>query len=584
MKKILIYLKISLFLCLAPYILQAQNECNWIANLGNIYSDNIQAISSDTNGDMLLVLNLDNDSDAVFNNYSAIIDKFSPDGSMLFWEVYFEIVSPDASVETKAVATDSNNDVYVVGEFDGMISFHQDIFEGDYDIFIAKLDGDNGDLLWFQTANNTEDPGFGPDFLISHYDRIHDIAVDANNNIYVTGQIGFDIHIGDVDIYTGTNSSQEGDMFILKLNQNGVPLWGQSAAGSLPDYGKAVAVDNQNNVYVTGMFAIALAFSNSNTVLESQSNYDFFVAKYNTNNGSLLWAEAGVSGFDVFSQDIAVDNQNNIYITGDFSGSFDFSNTTVSTSADDFLLNPHFYILKMDVDANVQWVHTAIGVVGATSRTGEAIVIDDSNQVYVAGDFAGLMNFDNGDSFIGDALNSLFVVKYDHNGNYLGATHTSSPSDDFGGDNAKAMALSQNNNLWIVGELYGTLEWEGVVLETLGATDGIVWSLCTNQFVGGSIGLNDFAVLEKDAFFIKNANNVLQNKEIMQLQLTEIAQKEQTLYLSICNIDGHILKEQKLNYPSANVALKMPTSLTNGIYFLTLYSKTQQQTMRFVKQ
>lgn len=65
--------------------------------------------------------------------------------------------------------------------------------------------------------------------------------------------------------------------------------WAKSHGGAARDLGAAIAVDNQGNSYVTGNFSGTVAFGT--LILTSAGDTDIFVAKYD-DSGTVLWAKS----------------------------------------------------------------------------------------------------------------------------------------------------------------------------------------------------------------------------------------------------------------------------------------------------
>jgi len=91
------------------------------------------------------------------------------------------------------------------------------------------------------------------------------------------------------------------------------------------DEGRAVAIDAVGNVVMVGHFTDAVDFDPGPEVMRliSAGESDVFVAKYAA-SGALLWVRAmGHQGHDA-ACGVAVDEDLNVYVTGEFSGTVDF--------------------------------------------------------------------------------------------------------------------------------------------------------------------------------------------------------------------------------------------------------------------
>ena len=215
------------------------------------------------------------------------------------------------------IAVDANGNSYVTGYFWGNATFGTTTLtsSGQYDIFVAKMDS-SGNWLWAKKAGGT------------NYDDGYGIAVDANGNSYVTGYF-----LGDADFGNTTLTSSGGsDIFVAKLDINGNWRWAKQARGTSYDKGYSIAVDANGNSYVTGGFEESATFGT--TTLTSSGNEDIFIAKLDI-NGNWLWAKkAGGTSYD-YGCCIAVDDNGNSYVTGVFEGSATFGTTTLTSSGNE---------------------------------------------------------------------------------------------------------------------------------------------------------------------------------------------------------------------------------------------------------
>ncbi|PLX03530.1 MAG: hypothetical protein C0595_06805 [Marinilabiliales bacterium] len=133
-------------------------------------------------------------------------------------------------------------------------------------------------------------------------------------------------------------------------------LWANSAGSSLYDYGIGVCNDNNGNTYSTGYFRESITFGD--ITLTDVGGFDIFVVKYDP-NGNVLWANSyGGTSLD-FVNNMSINADNHIVITGAFRsesisfGSFTLTNPNAGDGAN------CFYVMKIDTDGNVLWATTA---------------------------------------------------------------------------------------------------------------------------------------------------------------------------------------------------------------------------------
>jgi len=130
------------------------------------------------------------------------------------------------------------------------------------------------------------------------------IAIDSNNNVYITGYTG--------GALVGTSAGLK-DAFLVKYNSAGISLWTKQLGTTSNDYSRAVAIDSNNNVYITGYTEGALVGTSAGTI-------DAFLVKYNSVGTSLWTKQLGTTANDITSA-IAIDSNNNVYISGYTTGS-----------------------------------------------------------------------------------------------------------------------------------------------------------------------------------------------------------------------------------------------------------------------
>ena len=259
------------------------------------------------------------------------------------------------------IEVDASGNSYVTGDFSGTVTFGSTTLtsRGNSDIFVAKLDS-SGNWLWAKKAG-----GKG-------YDKGHGIAVDAVNNIYVTGIFEGSATFGSTTLIN-KSSEYYYDIFIAKLDSSGNWLWAQNAGGTGSDWGNGIAVDASGNSYVTGYFDSDATFGS--TTLTSNGGNDIFVAKLDS-SGNWLWAKnAGASDTDS-GNGIAVDASGNSYVTGYFLSTATFGDITLTSNG-----GADIFITKLDHSGNWLWAKNA----GGTGGEGNGIAIDNNGNSYVTG-------------------------------------------------------------------------------------------------------------------------------------------------------------------------------------------------------
>jgi len=319
-------------------------------------------------------------------------------------------------------ATDNNGNVYVSGYYYNPITFGNitllDTNGGEDNIYIVKYDP-NGNVIWARQAG-------GP---ASAYVQCNGIAVDNNNNVYITGSfynpyISFDTLTlyGPPLIY-----GNEVDFFVAKYDSAGHILWAKACQADHQIIGNSITADVIGNVYITGYYiSNAIGFDSVTLYSASPASGDIFIVKYDA-NGNVLWSETfgGSSADDGVG--ITTDANGYFYITGNFIspsitfGSFTLTNT--SNSAD-------IFTAKFSQNGNVIWAKGSGGSPGPSYCT--SISTDGHGNSFVTGYFyADSLSFDNitlSNSSYGHT--DYFIVKYDSSGNAIWAKNAINSDND----------------------------------------------------------------------------------------------------------------------------------------------------------
>lgn len=196
-----------------------------------------------------------------------------------------------------------------------------------------------------------------------------------------------------------------GHMFLLKYSLSGTLIWEKQ--WSDPCYGTGIAVDLLGNIYLSGV---------SSTF---ETSHDFYLSKVNS-SGAILWNKSwGGSEMD-YSEDIALDSSGNIYVFGT-------TNSYGSGSGDAALV-------KYNSSGNLIWNKTW-GTAGFDE--GHGVVLDGLDNIYITG-IADASGGDEGE---------LFLVKYNNSGTISLNETWGRPYRDEGYD----IVLDKVGNIYITG-------------------------------------------------------------------------------------------------------------------------------------
>ncbi len=322
--------------------------------------------------------------------------------------------------------SDKKGNIYITGYFSSSISF------GSFPLspssaknyFSAKFDS-NGNCLWAKTL------------FAGWYVKGRDICCDSAGNVYATGVFDSGI-ISETDtIFTYGDD----DVFLIKYDSTGTEQWIRTVGGADYDYSVGgLETDISGNVYVCGYYRSTQLYVEQDTLFLTGGS-DAFLIKYNA-NGNLVWAlNEGGQAYEI-GMDIAIDEFENIYLTGSFnSPNLQIGGVNLlSVGGNDF------FIVKYNKQGIVQWANQAYG---NQSEGGGSISVDNNNDVVVVGSY-------NGDSIYFDSLNyftssmssyyKLFITKYDSIGNIL---WVQSPEDH--SQIKTDICIDKFNNIFITG-------------------------------------------------------------------------------------------------------------------------------------
>jgi len=352
-------------------------------------------------------------------------------------------------------------------------------------VFISLL------LLGFSSSSFSEQSTgyvktFGSNYGNYYYaDIANAVNIDTQGNVYQAGSfrytVDFDDSLGDATETSGNFN----DAFVSKINNDGTFAWVWRSEGYYGAYATNSTTDSDGNVYVTGYYSGSTDFDpdpNNTIQKSSQSSWDAFYLKLNS-DGQVQWVNTLNGNRTEYAQDIALDKDGNLFVTGYFDAStLDFDPGYYATDNQARLGYPTLFVTRINADGSYGWTHRA----GKASSSIFGLNLQIVQQVqgtadlmYVSGYHSGDIDFDVNDRDADGNIHSVttmgsddsFVFQMDADGNFNWVRVIGSSSSD-GIRDMHATALG----VYIIGDSYGpTTFGDGVTAETLGGSGNNVY-------------------------------------------------------------------------------------------------------------
>lgn len=354
----------------------SQGDVIWAISFGGTSSDYSSKIDSDASGNIMITgyfksesisfgaitltnPNVGNDARTFF------VAKINSEGNVLWASTALS----DSNCTGNDVESDNDGNIIVTGSFDGnsttfgtiTLNNTQWIYS---DIFIVKYSA-SGDVLWAQSFGGTNEDG------------ATGLATDNNGNINLIG-----IFMSPSITFGTTSFTNTGgyDYFIVQFNSSGGINWLRNAPGDGNDFGRGIATDNNDNIFVTGTFA-GTSITFELTTLPGNGWDNIFILKYNS-GGNIEWVHSTLGDENEEAYALAVDNDGSVLVTGEFySNPITFGTYSLTNTSPDY---SDIFITKINPEGVVAW---AISAGGNDDEYGLGISTTSNGNSYITGSF-----------------------------------------------------------------------------------------------------------------------------------------------------------------------------------------------------
>lgn len=346
------------------------------------------------------------------------------------------------------IAVDDQGNSYVVSAGNTQTDFLGESCPLSQCAAILKIDP-SGSLIWrkYISANSG----------LYQFINIDEIDIEDSSLVFagrVNAIYDFD-PAGGVGLAGNGNSSGNPIAFVAKWDLDGNFVWVETINSFMTPMVHDIEQDSQNQIVIVGSYQQTLSYNGIGSVT-SQGNSDAFILKINSLTGAGLWMKSYGSSSSSTNADIArgasFDSQNNLYITGNFSGTVDFDgngNLITANGTSDIFLQ------KIDPSGGVIWTLTGGGSTTDGDR-GKDVVCDPQDNIILSAYASSGSDIDFTAGVNNQGSAGILLAKYDNNGQYLWANHFITNPADTDYD----LVTDVSGNIYLAASFVGTIDFD----------------------------------------------------------------------------------------------------------------------------
>lgn len=240
------------------------------------------------------------------------------------------------------------------------------------------------------------------------------MVIDSEDNVYTAASFSGNMVAVESETLVSQQGTDLGDAVLIKTTPNKDVVWSVVFAESKTVAISDMAIDNQDNVVVVGVFDGKMnPNGQGQLVMEEGSAGDntanAFVSRFDK-NGNLLkqWA---IPGYVLSSIKVSVDKDRNIYVGGIYGSSVEIGGVELG----EFATDNQYFLAKYTANGDLIWhKHSQSQSISYTNATIQADA--ENGDVYFGGTFTGTLLFAGKQLITGPGENDMFLVKYSSDG------------------------------------------------------------------------------------------------------------------------------------------------------------------------
>lgn len=290
--------------------------------------------------------------------------------------IYSTYIGGNSDDMSYSIVADGNGSAYITGttesiDYSVTPGAFQTTHNGMIDVFVTKLNAAGSNLVYSTFLGGSKD------------DYGYDIAIDANENVYITGTTLSDDYDTTAGAFQTLNGGGRNEVFVTKLNASGTALiYSTYIGGNSGDMGYSIAIDGSGFAYITGYTGSPDFDTTAGAFQTTIDGYgDIFVTKLNVTGTGLVYSTfLGGNNIDI-GYGIAVDNSGIAYIVGSTeSTDYPVTSGAIQTTQGGFL---DVIVTKLNASGTGLIYSTFIG--GNFDEVGYGVATDGNGNAYITG-------------------------------------------------------------------------------------------------------------------------------------------------------------------------------------------------------
>ncbi|TKD00223.1 hypothetical protein [Polyangium fumosum] len=299
----------------------ADGKHQWSKRFGDASSQTTGGVVIDASGMIYLAatvsgaIDLGDGTLTSAGSSDALVAKFDTNGDVVWAKLF-----GDANLQrAKSIALTQAGQVVLGGEFQGTINLGGSALTAgmDTDLFVARLDGSG----FHSMSRRYGGAGF---------EEIVALTLDTKDNILVTGHFDGAVDFGVAGMFTSAGND---DVFTLKLQGNGSPVWAKHWGDTADQEALGIAVTPDDEVVLSGRMAGVISFDDGSKIEAAPMATNAYLVKLAA-DGALAWSKilGGPASSSDWGMWLGVAN-GRIATAGWFSEQIDFGGGPLMTKA-----------------------------------------------------------------------------------------------------------------------------------------------------------------------------------------------------------------------------------------------------------